>query len=93
MAYYIGAYERVKVPKQEYDAGFGRWLDLCENSSNHKELLVSFREAKMAFEKLNDASWELARILGKTYRIPDDFVVRMPGVILHNVGCVLLCTP
>ncbi len=77
MTHYVEAYERVKVLKQEYDARFGRWLELCENSSNHKELLASFWEEKMAFEKLNDASLELARILDKTYRIPDDFVVRM----------------
>lgn len=77
MTYYVEAYERAKVLKLEYDQKFGRWLSLSENGTDRKELLVSFKEARGALDRLDSASQELAKIMSKMARIPDDFVVRV----------------
>ena len=77
MTYYVEAYEKAKCLKQEYDQKFSRWLSISENGTDKTELLVSFREAKDALDKLDKVSWDLAKIVSKRAKIPDDFVVRV----------------
>lgn len=68
MTYYVEAYERVKVLKQEYDMALEKWLSVCDSSTDRKEILMSFRDAKDALGKLDGANWELARIVSEMPR-------------------------
>jgi hypothetical protein len=76
MTYYIEAYERVKVLKKEYENELGKWLKVCDGTSSKKDIITSFRDVKYALKKLDDASWELLKILDAKYKFPRDFVVR-----------------
>lgn len=79
MTSYIEASEKVKGLKQEFETNLSQWLKICSSSTDQAEILVSFRKTEEAFEKLNDASWGLAKVLGKRYKIPDEFVVKILG--------------
>jgi hypothetical protein len=77
MTHYVEAYERAKVLKQEYDQKFNVWLELSTGSADQKVLLVAFKEIKKASDRLERASWDLLKVLGKSAKMPDDFVVNV----------------
>lgn len=79
MTSYTEACERVKLLKQEFEDNLNRWLSICDSSTDKAKILVYFKKTEEALQKLNDASWVLAKFLGKKYKMQDDFVVKILG--------------
>ncbi|MGD0510311.1 MAG: hypothetical protein ABSA33_00575 [Candidatus Micrarchaeaceae archaeon] len=78
MAYYVDAYQRVKLLKKEYEDRLNRWLRLCNSrGANEDRVTASFKKVKDALQNLNAASWELVEILSKDGKIPNEFLAKV----------------